>query len=499
MSRQSIPIAFVLLLAAIPIAGQINLPPGSGVPNTVFGTSSPGFSNGPELFNGDDGIVYYFGCPSIGNIPGQVPPVVNLTPPDQRFFVILPRELMHSGNGTPPNPGATTAVPPGYTGGTMEFVGQQVAIFYSYWNNPSGTLPVMWDQTFDTVTYPDGAPPALSRRFPAYATPVPVTGASNAFLTVSGGPIALPPPLGIPTSGCTSSNGIYGYTLQIDYAYTAPGGGGPPGINIPADGNTDVGVTLWAPGGMALGTAAGGPTCLGTADPTNCETGGNYTFMALASTCAAPCTFPSPTTNHEHVALGLNPTNRNPYGGWVGGAGIVNNWAVSDSWMNQIGFREPFVQFNYNPYNAATSTFWGPERGAGSLNMDATGLAQVQPGMRMQCTPCLGQLVLYVFQSDPVNYNFFQQPGLAVTPTANLILNPADPNFFLITPMLDSIAVNTVGQYVVNKHTADTPLIFTMFGPQAVPVDFWIQGFVIDTSVTPFGARSSNVAKGQIR
>jgi hypothetical protein len=496
MSR--IYLALAVTLTAVSVAGQTNLPPGSGVLDTTYGSLSPGFSNGPELFNGADGIVYYFGCPSIGNTPGQVPPVVNLTPPDQRFFVILPRELMMSSNGTPPSP-VNTAVPPGYTGGTLEFVGQQVAIYYSFWNNPGGQLPVMWDQTFDTVVYPDGAPPALSRRFPNYPPPVAGTGANNAFLTISGGPVALPPPLGIPTGGCTASVGVFGYTLQIDYAYTNAGGGGPPGIHIPADGNTDVGVTLWAPGGMSLSTASGGASCLGAPDPTLCETGGNYTFMALASTCAPPCTFPSATTNHEHVALNLTPTSRNPYGGWVGGAGVVNNWNPSDSWMNMLGFREPFVQFNYNPYNTATSAFWGPERGAGSLNMDATGLTQVQPGMRMQCTPCLGQFVVYVFSGDIVNYTMFPQPGLPVTPTASLLLSPADPNFFLITPLLDSFAFNTSGTYVVDRHVADTPLVFNLFGPINPPIDFWVQGFVIDTSVMPFGARGSNVAKGQIR
>jgi hypothetical protein len=498
MSRRWIPFTLVLLVTAFPVLAQINLPPGTGVFDTTYGTPSPGNSNGPELFNGSDGIVYYFGCPSIGNVPGSVPPVVNLTPPDQRFFVILPRELMLSSNGTPPNP-ANTAVPPGYTGGTMEFVGQQVALYYSWWNNPNGALPVMYDQTFDTVVYPDAPPPAPSRRFPNYPTPVPVTGASNAFLTISGGPVALPPPLGIPTSGCTASTGVYGYTLQIDYAYTAPGGAGPPGINIPADGNTDVGVTLWVPGGMNLSASAGGAACVGTTDPTFCEGGGDYTFMALASTCAAPCTFPSPTVNHEHVALGLTPTSRNPYGGWVGGAGVINNWLRSDSWMNMIGFREPFVQFNYNPYNTATSTFWGPERGAGSLNMDATGLTQVQPGMRMACTPCVGQLIAYVLQVDPINYTLFSQPGVPVTFTSNLLLNPADPGFLLITPLLDSVAVNTGGTYVANRHTADTPFVFTSVGPIATPLDFWIQGFVIDTSVSPPGVRSSNVAQGQIR
>jgi hypothetical protein len=381
----------------------------------------------------------------------------------------------------------------------MEFVGQQVAIYYSWWNNPNGALPVMYDQTFDTVVYPDAPPPAPSRRFPNYPTPVPVTGASSAFLTISGGPIALPPPAGIPTSGCTASTGVFGYTCQIDYAYTNPGGAGPPGISIPADGNTDIGVTLWVPGGMALGTASGGPTCLGAADPTACEGGGNYTFMALASTCAAPCVFPSATVNHEHVANGLTPTNRNPYGGWVGGAGVVNNWARSDSWMNLIGFREPFVQFNYNPYNSLTTAFWGAERGAGSLNMDASGLTQVQPGMRMQCTPCAGQTVAYAFQADTINYTLFTQPGLPITFTSNLLLNPADPLFFLITPLLDSVAFTASGQYVVNKDVADTPLIFTSFGPIAFPLDFWVQGFVIDFSVSPPGVRSSNVAKGQIR
>jgi hypothetical protein len=197
--------------------------------------------------------------------------------------------------------------------------------------------------------------------------------------------------------------------------------------------------------------------------------------------------------------LNLTPTSRNPYGGWVGGAGVVNNWTRGDSWMNFIGFREPFIQFNYNPYNTATSTYWGAERGAGSLNMDATGLTQVQPGMRMQCTPCAGQIVAYAFSSDPINYTFFGQPGIPVTANANLILNPADPNFFLITPLLDSVAATTVGQYVVNRDTADTPLVFTLFGPQVTPINFWVQGFVIDTSVMPFGARSSNVAMGEIR
>jgi hypothetical protein len=380
----------------------------------------------------------------------------------------------------------------------MEFVGHQVAIYYSYWNNPSGALPQMFDMTFDTVVYPDAVPPAATRRFPNYPAPVPVTGASNAFLTISGGPIALPPPLGIPTSGCTAGAGVYGYTLQIDYAYTGPGGAGPPGFFIPADGNTDVGVTLWVPGGMALSTASGGATCLGIADPTMCETGGNYTFMALASTCAAPCVFPSSTTNHEHVAIGLTPGDRNPYGGWVGGAGVVNNWNRSDSWMHQIGFKEPFVSFSYNPYNQGGAAFWGRERGAGALNMDATGLTQVQPGMRMRCTPCLNNIVAYAFQADPVNYPFLSQPGLPVTPTANLILNPTDPSFFLVTPLLDSTGMSATGQYVANKHVADTPLVFNVFGP-VPPINFWIQGFVIDPSVTPFSVRSSNVAQGQLR
>src|SRR5262245_13736676 len=116
------------------------------------GQISAGFSNGPELQNGTE-TLNYFTLPSIGNVPGQVTLATNLTPQDQLFFQVLPHELMYSSNGTAP--------------GTLEFVGQEVLVYYSYWNNPSGALPVVYDQEiYSVTTLPDG------RRVPTSGPPL---------------------------------------------------------------------------------------------------------------------------------------------------------------------------------------------------------------------------------------------------------------------------------------------------------------------------------------
>ena len=81
------------------------------------------------------------------------------------------------------------------------------------------------------------------------------------------------------------------------------------------------------------------------------------------------------------------------------------------------------------------------------------------------------------------------------------MLNPADPAFFALTPVLDVVlAANTTDYHFAVKHTADTPLGLGLAGPIAPPgFKFALQAFIVNLAVgPPFPVVSTNVALGNV-
>ena len=142
-----------------------------------------------------------------------------------------------------------------------------------------------------------------------------------------------------------------------------------------------------------------------------------------------------------------------------------------------------------------------PERGSGAMYMDALGAVTVNPGFRTCASGHLGELVIHVLTSDLVGYPPLAQPGIPVTPTSNLMLNPADPNFFLITPVMDVfLGSNITDYYFAEKHTATTPMPFGLSGPIIPPgISFAAQAFIVNIAGgPPFSVVSTNVAHGNV-
>jgi hypothetical protein len=437
----------------------------------AFGQVSVTNANSFDLDNGAEAFLIFTATTTAttGNVAGTG--VVNTTPNDQMWWNILPRELMNSSNGTAP--------------GTMELVTQEYELIHSFWGSggAGGTPGVDWDQTINPVTYinpisglgPDG------RRYPDLAV--------APLVTILGGPTGLPAP-----AGCAAPQ-YWGYILGVEYGTATPGSG----IILPADGATDLAWCFWSPGGMTATPA----------DPSGCEVGGNLSSPSLVSANLTGC-----LTCGERVAAGVTtgaatplPTgvDRNPLTGTrniTAAAPTAFNNSVRDrSFYNWPGFREPILQGRFN-----AASFAAPERGAGTLFLDTPGLGAVFPGFRTTATGHLGELVVHVASLDPVTFTPFTQPGLPVTGTSNLLLNPADPNFLLLTPILDGLtALNAAatGDYVWDKHVYDTPLVIPVgpFSPAIPPpgLTYLVQAFVVNFAVSPVGVVSSNVFTGNLR
>lgn len=455
MSRRSVYAAIALLALGVPALAQVP------VSN----------ANSFELNNGAEAFLIFQGTnvPTAGTqVAGSG--IVNGNPAvDCMIWSILPKELMHSSNGTNP--------------GTMELTSIEVSLVHSFFGSGGGGTPSMlWDMTFCPVTYvnPGSAAGPDGRRYPDLAV-VP-------YVTLLGGPSGLPPP-----AGCAAPQ-YWTYALGIELGTAVPGSG----IILPADGLTDTAWTLWQPGGMST---------LAPIDPSGCEVGGNLSMMTLISA--------QNPAGGEHVPPGVTtgaatpaPTgvNRNPFHGARNNATatLVNNRPNDQAWEMWPGFREPILQFEYF-YTAGAPTVGSamaaPERGSGSLYMDALGAVTMTPGFRTCASGHLGELVIHVLTSDLVNYPVFSAPGIAVTPTANLMLNPADPNFFLTTPLFDGfLGSNTVDYYFAEKHTLTSPMPVGLGGPIPAPgIQFAVQAFIVNVAGgPPFSAISTNVAHGQV-
>jgi hypothetical protein len=456
MSRRSVFAAIALLALGGPALAQIP------VSN----------SNSFELNNGAEAFLTFVATnvPTPGvQVAGSG--IVNGNPAvDVMFWTILPKELMHSSNGTNP--------------GTMELTSIEVSLIHSFFGSGGGGTPSMlWDMTLTPVTYTNPVSGAANdnRRYPDLAV-APIA-------TLLGGPTGLPAP-----AGCAAPQ-YWTYALAIEFGTAVPG----TGIVLPADGNTDVAWCFWEPGGMSTLPA----------DPSACEVGGNLSMMTLASG-----NFFGPVGG-ERVPPGVTtgaaapaPTgvNRNPFHGArnMATATLFNSRPNDQGWEVWAGFRDPILQFEYF-YTAGTSTVSGamaaPERGSGAMYMDALGAVTVNPGFRTCASGHLGELVIHVLTSDLVNYPTLGQPGIAVTPTSNLLLSPADPNFFLVTPLFDVfLGSNMVDYYFAEKHTATSPMTFGLNGPIAGPgLQFAVQAFIVNIAAgPPFGVVSTNVAHGQI-
>jgi hypothetical protein len=353
----------------------------------------------------------------------------------------------------------------------MELTTFEFHLYHSHFGSGgAGSTPALrWDMTIHPVTYinpisgagPDG------RRYPNLA--------ATPLVTFVGGPTGLPAP-----AGCPFPN-AWIYNLSVELGNAIPGSG----VMLPADGNTDLAWCFWSPGGMSILPA----------DPTGCELGGNLSLMNLAST-------------NEHVPSGVStgaatpaPTgvNRNPFHG-ARNATSFNNVSNTTAWEAWPGFREPTLQFRYH-YSAGGPTVGGsmpaPQRGSGALFMDASGPSVLLPGFRTCASGHLGELVIHVLSSGAL----IPQPGVPVTPTAHLLLDPSDPLFFFLTPSLDVfIGANNTDYIFAQKHTADSPLGLGIGGPIPPPgIQFTVQAFVVNVAGgPPFSAISTNVAHGTV-
>lgn len=390
--------------------------------------------NGPEIFNGTD-IIYYFTDPSVGNVPGSG--VFNTTTADQLFFQNLPKELMYASNGTSPP--------------TMTFVGQEVSVYYTYWNG--GGLPSVYDQALYPVTYPIDPATSLpdGRRVPDLA--------QAPLFVLLGGPLALPPPTSCPGTA------VAGYDVSFEYAFfdTATGCTTPAGIPIPADGVVEHSMVAWFPGGMSFLPA----------DPTSCEIGGNFTFMFAGST-------------NEKLPIGITTTNRNPFSGFRGGATATpNNMARTAAAKNFMEFREPFLVPQYTPYDITTAAFFPIERGSGSMYQDLTLMGTIMTGVRTQAVGKSGQLAIHLMSFLPD----YIAPGIIVTPTSYLIIDILDPNAFILTPLLDTVVAANTTDYVQTKDVADTVQL-PLVSPLIATVH--MQSFIVDFISSPPVVESSN-------
>jgi hypothetical protein len=226
--------------------------------------------------------------------------------------------------------------------------------------------------------------------------------------------------------------------------------------------------------------------------PDGCEAGGNITVMLTISS-------PSGGAGGERI----NATEfgaRSPFGGRRLSTGVTSMRANNANYSNWPGFRQPILEFNYFQTGVAPAFVPGvPERGQGAWFMDGSLAGSTTfPGFRTQATGHLGELVIHVLTSNPVANPPFAAPGLPVTATSNLMLNPADINFLLLTPGFDTLVgflSNTVSEFIDDKDVADTVMPIGLAGPFGPPaINFFVQAFVVNT--TTFSVVSTNVVQG---
>jgi len=436
MSRRSVLVAIAAVAMAIPVLAQYN----------IAGGNSFQMSKANGTLN-----VFGWGTTtaSVGNVNGSG--VVNTTVNDMYHWTILPAQYMKSSNGTSP--------------GTMELVSVEQALYKFEWGVALGvpfSPDLIWDQTISQVTLTNPTTGLVDGGHYPDVTLAPV-------ITFLGGPAGFP----VPAPPCPGTTAVIGYQYTITFGTATPGSG----LNIPAAGN-DLAWVSWAPNGMTRAPTDG------------CEIGGTGTTPGLGSVQdRSPANLTTPA--------GFNPNCGRRFNG------TVSKLSNLQSFMNWPGFREPILQPRYTSTSTVPVAFSSPEVGAGALHQDAQAVGVVvSPGFRTQCTGHLGNLVVHVLTADIVNYPALAQPGIAVTGTANLLLNPADPNFFLLTPAMDTLATflpNASSEFVEDKDVADTATPIGLTGPFAAPgITYYVQSFVVDISVSPVTAISSNLCQGNL-
>ncbi len=418
-------------------------------------------ANSYELDNGIESFAIFVAdddADARHEVPGDG--IVNGSANDQMFYEILPKELLNASNGTAP--------------GTMELVSLEVGLMHSFFGicAGSGTSPRLWDMSLHSVTYTNPVSGVANdgRRYPDLGV--------APLVTIAGGAIALPPPPACPVPVLSTPF----YLLAIELGDATPGSG----IVVPADGATDVAWCLWQPGGMSTLPA----------DPCGCEMGGNLSMMTMFTTderIPAGVTFGSSTAP---VAA-----NRNPFHGFRISTTNLNNTNRFQGFHGWPGFREPILQFRYLSTTNQPSSMTGPERGSGSLFMDATGTDVLHTGTRTCASGHLGKTVVHLATANPAAFPLLAQPGMLVTPTSHLLLDPGDPLFYVLTPAWDGMLVsNTTDYHFPEKHVYDSPLNFSFAGPIAPPgIRFYIQAFIVNfASGPPYSIVSTNAAQGTI-
>ena len=183
MSRRFVFAAIALLTLGVPALAQVP------VSN----------ANSFELNNGAEAFLTFVGT-TVATPGTQVAGsgIVNGNPAvDCMFWTILPKELMHSSNGTNP--------------GTMELTSVEVSLVHSFFGSGGGGTPsVLWDMTLNPVTYinpASGAGPD-NRRYPDLTV--------APYATMRGGPSGLPAP-----AGCAAPQ-YWTYFIAIEFGTAVP-------------------------------------------------------------------------------------------------------------------------------------------------------------------------------------------------------------------------------------------------------------------------------------
>ena len=295
---------------------------------------------------------------------------------------------MFSSNGTAP--------------GTMELVSFEVGLIHSFFGVGGGGTPSMlWDMTFHPVTYTNPVSGAATdgRRYPNLA--------AAPILTILGGPLALPLP-----PGCAAPQ-YWTYSLAFELGTATPGSG----ISLPADGLTEHAWMLLAAGGHEHACSDRPERLRSRRQPVDDD----------PHQRAEPGRRRARPVRHHDRRRDPAPTgvNRNPFHGSGPRDDELQQPSERPGLRHWPGFREPILQFRFFSTGAPTvRTRWPALSAARAPHTGRHGHRHVSPGMRTCASGHLGDLVIHVLTADPVNYPSSRAPGIAVTPTSNLMLQP---------------------------------------------------------------------------
>ncbi len=375
-------------------------------------TQNTNNENDLELQNGTD-IIYYLNAPSVGSPQGTNPPSFV----GDFYWKVFPKEVMSIGSAA-----QTAPASPANAAGTMEVSGQAFEIYDSDWTTPA----ILYDQMI-TRGITSTAAGSQGNIQPDFTDP-------NAVVIFLNGPGPGGPGTGnsglpAPPGGCPPGGGLNGYIIDVQF-----GTGVGDGIIVTADGQTDLVLTSFFPGGMSLvgGACAGGDFSFENAQSSNAQSG-----------------YP------EQQADWLLSGN-SAYSGYHP-AGFGNIPDVRQETPRQtLQFFESTLTGRVNVGNGNAAN---PETGLAALNVStASGL--VQYGFRVYSRQSVGNFAIVAFGAYNPGTNPLAPPGLQPVFGFPLMLDPQDPLFtFSLNLPGFAGAVGLVGTGQTANGIFDTTLV----------------------------------------